>query len=35
MGQHNDYVLGELLGLTDGEIAVLAEQKVIGTRPLL
>jgi len=35
LGQHNDYVLGELLGLTREEIAALAEEQVIGTRPLL
>ena len=35
LGQHNDYVLGELLGLTKEEIAMLATQRIIGTRPLL
>lgn len=34
LGQHNDYVLGELLGLSASEIAELAEKKVIGTKPL-
>jgi benzylsuccinate CoA-transferase BbsF subunit len=29
LGQHNDYVFGELLGLSDREIAVLAAEKVI------
>ena len=34
LGQHNDYVLGELLGMSRNEIAKLAEDKVIGSRPL-
>jgi crotonobetainyl-CoA:carnitine CoA-transferase CaiB-like acyl-CoA transferase len=34
LGQHNEYVLGELLGMSKDEMARLAEQKVIGTRPL-
>ena len=34
LGQHNDYVLGELLGLTKEEIAVLAAEHIIGNRPL-
>ena len=33
LGQHNEYVLGELLGMSKNEIAKLAEE-VIGTRPL-
>jgi crotonobetainyl-CoA:carnitine CoA-transferase CaiB-like acyl-CoA transferase len=34
MGQHNEYVLGELLGLSQDEIKTLAEEQVIGTKPL-
>ena len=34
LGQHNDYVLGEILGLTENEIEALQENKVIGTEPL-
>jgi crotonobetainyl-CoA:carnitine CoA-transferase CaiB-like acyl-CoA transferase len=29
LGEHNDYVFGELLGLTSEEIARLKEEKVI------
>ena len=32
-GQHNQEVLGGLLGLSDEELAELEEQKVIATRP--
>jgi crotonobetainyl-CoA:carnitine CoA-transferase CaiB-like acyl-CoA transferase len=34
LGQDNEFVLGELLGLSRAEIAQLAEEKIIGTRPL-
>jgi len=34
LGEHNRYVLGELLGLSDQEIAQLEEEKVINNRPL-
>ena len=34
LGEHNEYVLGELLGIPKDEIAQLAEERVIGTRPL-
>lgn len=34
LGQHNEYILGELLGLSKGDIARLAAEQVIGTRPL-
>ena len=34
LGEHNRYVLGELLGLSDEEIAELEEEKVISDRPL-
>jgi crotonobetainyl-CoA:carnitine CoA-transferase CaiB-like acyl-CoA transferase len=34
MGQHNEYVLGELLGLSHDEIASLEKEQVIGKRPL-
>ncbi len=33
-GEHNRYVLGELLGLSDKEIAELEEEKIISDRPL-
>ncbi len=35
LGEHNDYVLGELLGLSEEEIAQLADEHIIGNRPLL
>jgi crotonobetainyl-CoA:carnitine CoA-transferase CaiB-like acyl-CoA transferase len=34
LGQHNEYILGELLGLSNEEMAQLAAEEVIGTRPL-
>ena len=34
LGQHNSYVLGELLGLPETKLAELTEQGIIGTRPL-
>src|SRR5262244_612320 len=34
LGEHNQYVLGELLGLAAQEMAALAEQGIIGTRPV-
>ncbi len=34
LGEHNVYVLKDLLGLTDDEIKTLEESKIIGTRPL-
>ena len=33
LGQHNDYVLGELLGLSKSEIEELEKDGLIGTRP--
>ncbi|RMF20752.1 MAG: CoA transferase [Deltaproteobacteria bacterium] len=33
LGQHNDEVLRDLLGLDDGQITALRERKVIGERP--
>lgn len=33
MGEHNEYVLGELLGMSSGEIAALEHQGVIGYAP--
>jgi crotonobetainyl-CoA:carnitine CoA-transferase CaiB-like acyl-CoA transferase len=33
LGQHNDEVLGGLLGLTSDELAGLAGSGVVGTRP--
>jgi crotonobetainyl-CoA:carnitine CoA-transferase CaiB-like acyl-CoA transferase len=34
LGEHNGYVLGELLGLSDQEREELEEQGIIGTRPV-
>ena len=34
LGQHNDYVFGELLGMSQQERGLLAEQELIGTAPL-
>jgi crotonobetainyl-CoA:carnitine CoA-transferase CaiB-like acyl-CoA transferase len=34
LGEHNRYVLGNLLGLSDQEIAALEAQGIIGTRPV-
>ena len=34
LGQHNDYVLGDILGYTQKELDALASDKVIGTVPL-
>jgi hypothetical protein len=33
LGQHNDVVLGEVLGLGDDELKELGDVGVIGTRP--
>jgi crotonobetainyl-CoA:carnitine CoA-transferase CaiB-like acyl-CoA transferase len=30
LGEHNDYVFGELLGLSKEEIRKLTEEKVLG-----
>ncbi len=34
LGQHNEYILGEILGLEDREIELLKSNHVIGTEPL-
>ena len=34
LGQHNDYVLGTILGLSKGETNKLEKEKLIGTEPL-
>ncbi len=34
LGEHNEYVLGEILGISPAEIARLAENKIIGTEYL-
>jgi crotonobetainyl-CoA:carnitine CoA-transferase CaiB-like acyl-CoA transferase len=34
LGQHNAYVLGDILGLSEREIAVLVQAGIIGTRPI-
>jgi crotonobetainyl-CoA:carnitine CoA-transferase CaiB-like acyl-CoA transferase len=34
LGEHNRYVLGELLGLSEEEIAALEARGIIGTRPV-
>ena len=33
LGQDNEYVLGELLGMTEEEIDRLADEEIIGTKP--
>jgi crotonobetainyl-CoA:carnitine CoA-transferase CaiB-like acyl-CoA transferase len=33
VGEHNEYILGELLGMSKEEIASLKEERVIGTSP--
>ncbi|MFC1926768.1 CaiB/BaiF CoA transferase family protein [Chloroflexota bacterium] len=34
LGEHNDYVLGELLGISKAEMEDLEKDMIIGTRPL-
>jgi crotonobetainyl-CoA:carnitine CoA-transferase CaiB-like acyl-CoA transferase len=34
-GEHNHYVFGELLGLSDEEIADLTRQEIVSTHPLV
>jgi len=34
VGEHNDYVLGELLGMSKVEIQSLVDEQIIGTTPL-
>jgi crotonobetainyl-CoA:carnitine CoA-transferase CaiB-like acyl-CoA transferase len=34
LGEHNDYVLGELLGMSRKQITYLTEQQIIGSQPL-
>jgi crotonobetainyl-CoA:carnitine CoA-transferase CaiB-like acyl-CoA transferase len=34
LGEHNDYILGELLGMSPEEIQSLADDQIIGTTPL-
>ncbi len=34
LGEHNDYVLGEILGMSKEEIQSLADDQIIGTVPL-
>ncbi len=34
LGQHNGYVLGDILGLSSEEIVALEDQGIIGTRPV-
>ena len=33
LGEHNQYVFGDLLGLSQEEIAQLEEEGIIGTNP--
>jgi crotonobetainyl-CoA:carnitine CoA-transferase CaiB-like acyl-CoA transferase len=33
LGEHNEYVLGELLGLSQKEIQSMSDDRVIGTEP--
>jgi crotonobetainyl-CoA:carnitine CoA-transferase CaiB-like acyl-CoA transferase len=35
LGEHNDYVLRDLLGLTDAEVDTLADRQVIGRVPIV
>ena len=35
LGQHNEYVLGELLGMSENEITALADENIIGKGPVL
>ena len=35
LGQHNDYILGELMGYSDHKISVLENTEVIGNKPLI
>ncbi len=34
LGEHNEYILGKLLGLSQDEITRLEEKNIIGTRPI-
>jgi len=34
LGEHNNYVLATILGLTESEIERLEKEKIIGTEPL-
>jgi crotonobetainyl-CoA:carnitine CoA-transferase CaiB-like acyl-CoA transferase len=34
LGEHNSYVLGELLGLSAQEIAALEAKGIVGTQPI-
>jgi crotonobetainyl-CoA:carnitine CoA-transferase CaiB-like acyl-CoA transferase len=34
LGEHNEYVLGQLLGMSKEEMTKLAEEKIIGTEPV-
>ena len=34
LGEHNEYVLGELLGMSTEEIQSLIDDQIIGTAPL-
>ena len=34
LGQHNDIVLRDELGLSEGELATLREHSIVGVRPL-
>ena len=33
LGEHNEYVLGDLLGMSQGEIQSMFDDRVIGTEP--
>ena len=34
LGEHNDYVLGKIIGLTPDEIKELEQENIIGTTPV-
>jgi crotonobetainyl-CoA:carnitine CoA-transferase CaiB-like acyl-CoA transferase len=34
LGEHNEYVLGKLLGMSNEEMQRLADEQIIGTWPM-
>jgi len=34
LGEHNNYVLGDVMGLSEEEIVALSDQGIIGTEPI-
>jgi crotonobetainyl-CoA:carnitine CoA-transferase CaiB-like acyl-CoA transferase len=35
LGEHNEYVLGKLLGMPEEEIASLEKERIIGKDPVI